>query len=158
MTDAELTKPVRTMQIIAAMLSFGLCMFGGMVAFLVANAPATESDRMPIITWMGLGMVAVLGTLSFAVPILFGPGIIQKSVLEAKAAGKPAEEGLLGAYQTMLIIGLAMCEGAGFVCLIGYLIEKQPLALGGAAVAMVLMLLRFPTLAGVREWLARAGR
>jgi hypothetical protein len=55
-------------------------------------------------------------------------------------------------YQTLLIIACALCEGPGFFCLIAYLVERQPLALGGAAVAAALIAIRFPTTERVRSW------
>jgi hypothetical protein len=62
---------------------------------------------------------------------------------------------LLGVYQTSLIVGLALLEGTAFMGSIAFLLEAVPLAAGVTGLALLMMLLKFPTRRGVHDWLER---
>jgi hypothetical protein len=55
--------------------------------------------------------------------------------------------------QTTLIIALAMLEGTALLGCIAFLLEAQVWVLGLTIVALVLILLNFPTEARVSAWL-----
>jgi hypothetical protein len=59
---------------------------------------------------------------------------------------------LSGVYQTRLIIGCAMIEGAAFFCLIAYLLERRPLSLIVAGVLLLLLISQIPTVSKVESW------
>jgi hypothetical protein len=54
-----------------------------------------------------------------------------------------------------MIVGLALLEGTAFLGILAYLIEAQPLALGVTGIAILCMLLKFPTRSRVQAWLER---
>jgi hypothetical protein len=156
LTDQAISTRLMTMRIIVGALLMGLATFAGVAVFLNSNSPTPPpQEGPPLLTYLALGVVAVCGTLSFVLPTLLGPNLVKQAVLQQ--GGDPSSA-LLMAYQTLLIISCALCEGPGFLCLIAYIVEKQPLALLGAAAAGVLIALRFPTLDGVRLFINRYTR
>ncbi len=155
LTDQQLAGPLFTMRLIVSALLVGLVTFAGIAVYLGVTGPAPRPPELPIITYMGFGMLAVCGVLSFALPGLLAPNIVQKSVLTH--SGDPAHA-LVMAHQTLLIISCALCEGPGFLCLIAYIVERQWPALVGAGLAAALIALRFPTADGVRSFVARYTR
>ena len=60
---------------------------------------------------------------------------------------------MLAARQTGLIIGLALLEGPAFVACIAFFVEARVYTLPIIAVAVIMMVVRFPTESGVRVWL-----
>jgi hypothetical protein len=56
-------------------------------------------------------------------------------------------------YQTQLIIGAAIDEGAAFFAGIAYLIGKNSIALGAAILLLAGLLARFPTRERVARWI-----
>ena len=62
---------------------------------------------------------------------------------------------LLAVYQTALIIGAALLEGATFFLAIAYFLEGQILSLIVAGVLMGLLVARFPTRSRVAGWIDR---
>ena len=62
---------------------------------------------------------------------------------------------LLAVRQTTMLISWAMVEGAAFFGCIAYLLEAQPFTLAVVGVAVLLMLVDFPTERGVSAWLER---
>ncbi len=163
MPDLErLASRVRVLQIIAFGLLFGLSAFTGVVLFLrlggQMNRPMPD---LPIITFLAIGMLAVNVPLSLLIP-----NWMTQAALEGIAAGTwtpsrgrgPAPvfrddaERLFAVRQTTLIVTLALLEGPGFLGCIAYLVEGSPFALCVPAVAVVAMLLRFPTKWGTLGW------
>jgi hypothetical protein len=64
----------------------------------------------------------------------------------------------MGTWASATIIGLALLEGAAFFADVAYMQEGQPLALGVAGAAVMLILLRFPTESRLRGWLELQGQ
>jgi hypothetical protein len=58
-------------------------------------------------------------------------------------------------FQTTAIVGLAPLEVAAFLGVVAFLLEGQPVALGVPGLAIVLMLIKFPTRGQVQAWLDR---
>jgi hypothetical protein len=56
------------------------------------------------------------------------------------------------AYQTHMIVRLALLESAGFFALVAYLSEGHWLALAVAICALALLLSQFPTRGRVENW------
>jgi hypothetical protein len=153
------------MQIIASSLLMGVVVCLGIMLYLVQvqqrGQGAVPPENLPIMSLLAGAMLAICGPLAFIVP-----GIITRSGLRQILAGTwpsgggsavPATGGaqLMGLRQTTLIVGLAMLEGTAFLGCLAYRQEAQPLALALVAVAVLVMLCKFPTEARVRAWLQR---
>jgi hypothetical protein len=154
------------MQIVAGALLIGVGTFVAVVLYLVlvqnggrGNLPP---NNLPVVTFIAAAMIATLGPMSF-----FVPGIITQSVLPKIATGRWTPAGgnpaafatdgdkLMLLYQTTMIVGYAMVEGSAFTGCIAYLLDGNWLALGVVAVAVALMLARFPTEGRVGSWVER---
>jgi hypothetical protein len=162
--DALLRPRLLVLRIIAGALLAGVTMFLAIVLYLVLvqnqGQPLNPPPPVPILSLMAVGMLVITAPLSFVVP-----GFLTRSAVRRIAAGtwRPAPgapppasdaQGLISVFQSVLIVGLALLEGTAFFGCIAYLWEGNALALGVVAVALLLMLWRFPTESGVRAWLA----
>jgi len=138
---------------------------GGAVGAAVA-APGDSS--LQVITYLAVASGLIVLVLSFVVPkiniartrrqiALAGPiatteGVPSepKQLYPAGYTGKLAQ-----LYQTQLIIGAAMLEGAAFFATIAYMVERNPIALATAIVLLGALIARFPTSDRVNAWLDR---
>ena len=142
---------VRTMQIIALALVMGVLLFLGLVLF---TTQGNLNGKPGVLTMIGTGIGLVMVVNQFVIP-----GMIVKSQL--KQAATPgsrqiddAEKGawLLGIYQTQLIVGLALLEGAAFLNLVTMMLERCLGTLGVVGLLLGLMLKKFPTRDKVSFW------
>ena len=159
--DRQLFVRLRIMRILVLAMALGVFIFlviAGIVRHQAADQPAVD---MPMITFFALGFGGLQLVLQAVIP-----GLIATNLRRQLAAGKwpPARMGqavpaddfgkLCLLYQTRLIIGAALAEGAALFLVMAYLIEGQLVALAGAAVMLVLVLTRFPTRPGLEGWLS----
>ncbi len=146
----ELKVQVRSMQVIILALSMGIIFFAAIDLFLVGtDGPAVEANgevvdqaveqvaTMPMVSYMGVAFAAI--------------GIVMSSVVPSFIASR--SPGTVQVYQTTLIIGAALLEGPAFLNLIAYMLEHQIYSFATAAVLLVFLLLKFPTIARVEDWL-----
>ncbi len=129
-----LAAQVRVMQIIVAALAMGVVTFALLLLLVVRPVP-DEGEPLFVYVGLGLGLLATLAGVT--VPRLC-------------ANQMPAT---VATYQTTLIIGAALFEGAAFFNLIAYMIEGQVLSLVVAAILLLFMILLFPTVSRVHDWL-----
>jgi len=160
MSAPESSFPVerlRAMQIIAAALIVGVLMFGGLAMYMVfaERQGQLPEGQLPVISLLALAMLVVNTPLAF-----FLPGVVARNGLRQMAATPRAAADaqddtirLLTLRQTVMIIGLALLEGAAFLGLVAFLVEGQTFALAVAGVVVILMLIQFPTEARVRSWI-----
>ena len=164
----DLVKQVRVMQLITIALAMGVLVFGIVVVAMgpqedrnprepapanqageaSAKAPpeeAPEEEGQPLIAYMG----ALFALLSF------GPGLLLPRFLARQGAGKG---GLVELYQTTLIIGMAIFEGAAFFNLVAYMIDGQAFSVAIAAILFLIILMHFPQVSRVQEWLEQRER
>jgi hypothetical protein len=132
-----------------------------------APAAVAAESPLPIITSVAIAFGAVLLPVSFVVP-----GLVAKQQRRAfasagmTASASPAPtpsgqsdtataplSGLPAAFLSQLIIGAAINEGAAFLALAAYLIEKNPIALAMAIVLIAGVIARFPTAGRVERWI-----
>jgi hypothetical protein len=120
----------------------GVLAFGGTCA-VVAGGP--EEGGGQVLSLVGAaGALLQLG-LYFVVPRLIRDNATRQ-------AG-PGDQKLVQAYQTGLIVGLALLEGAAFFNLVAYMVEKQWWTITIVAALLFWMLLAFPTRTRVTQWL-----
>lgn len=134
----KLMANVRVMQIITLAMAMGVLAFGVVAVLLIRPEVAAE----PMIAYVAFALAIPLAIASFIVPRL---------VVNSQPA-------TVESFQTGLIVGLALVEGAAFLNLVAYLIEGQVYSLGMAAILLALMLIRFPTTAGVSDWIEQRTR
>lgn len=130
---------------------------------------ATRQDTSSVITWVAVAFAAMVLPMSFVVPNLVtrqNRRAISAGTWPVRKGGPPATpipqrvpqtdaDKLAMAYQTQLIIGAALHEGAAFFAAIAYLIGKDPIALGLGILLLLGLIARFPTRDRVRLWIDR---
>jgi hypothetical protein len=154
---------VRPMQIIVFALTAGIATFIAVVATLpTRDQQAGQALREPIISYIAIG-AAVMALIAWAIV----PRLLASSMRQAIVDGRPQQYGglpetteemrqinpLIAVYQTTLIIGCAILEGAGFFNAVAYMLEHQQLNLLAAAVLAVMILMQFPTASRVVSWI-----
>jgi hypothetical protein len=155
----SLAPRVRVMQIIGFALVMGVVVFMGIALFLRSTGNLNPPPEVPLVTYLGLALGSMQLVLFFVLPAIFvKSGRTRMSVTE-DTLGNPASadsaEQLCGLYQTSLIIGDALLEGAAFYFLVAYLVEGQLLALIVAGFFLVILILQFPTRSRVERWIER---
>jgi hypothetical protein len=141
------------MQIITLALIFGVVMF--LVIALITrmgNAPVAEATTL---SYVALAFFLGASGASFVAPNLIREAMVKRLV----HSSQPATVAQLAAvYQTALIVGLALLEGAGMFGIVVYLVEGHIWTLALPAIAMCLMAIRLPTESRLLDWLDRVER
>ncbi len=150
-TAAEVAPQVRTLQIIHGAL------MAGVAAYLVFIASqgfrfSEDANSLPLIP---LGFAVMSVVMSFVVP-----PIVQRAGLAAfRGKSQTGAEALVAPFQTGHIVGMAMLEAAGFLscfALTGGFGGVPRWFLAVPIALLVLMLIRFPRVASVVEWVSMA--
>jgi len=164
-SDAIVDRQLRGAQIIALALLSGALTFLA-IALLVPLGIAWPQDQEPVLTWISLGVGAVLLVLALVVPDVIGRR--QRRLLRsapAQIAGRhgpiilpppgPARDAYAGAasFLVRLLVRLALLEGGTFLALIVHLLERQWPSLVLAVLLMGLMAANFPTRDRLERWL-----
>jgi len=135
-------KWIRSAQIIWGALLMGVVMFIG-VTLMVARS--TDSGPIPLIAVVfACGAIAV----RFVVP----PMIVRAAVNKFPVVDDTTNERLFPIYQTRLIVGMALLEGACFFNLIAYIVGGQWWTWIAVGTLLVLMALMFPSLPQFYSW------
>lgn len=165
--EVQFTRRVRTMQIIAAVLTGAVLTLAAVALYLVDTngpmAPAPAPGTWPILSVTALVLLATCVPLSIVISNLMLRGMVQRiAAAKRTATGNrypdPAasdEVSLLVVRQMTMIISFALLEGAGTMAGIAYLLEAQSFALTTIVVTVLFMLFQFPTQGRTREWLER---
>jgi hypothetical protein len=146
-----------TMRIVHGALCMGVVTITAILGLLRMNGGKPPAAT-PMISYVGFGMAAVCLPLSFLVPNLLSAGWRRQIAIGKWPLSIPAQPdsdaGWWSIFQSRLIVGMAMLEGAAFMQVIAYFVEGMPLSLGVALGLLVVMLTRFPTRLGVESWIA----
>jgi hypothetical protein len=148
-----------TLQIIVFSLVSGVLFFAGIVLFL---RPGEIVDEGAQINTIMAGGAAVLGLLASVIV----PRILRNKMRQAIVAGEPSGPesphsiaanlgdvgSLVAVYQTTLIVGAAILEGAAFYNLIAYQLERQSISMIGVAMLLIAMFTKFPTRTAIENW------
>jgi hypothetical protein len=176
---------IRTCQIIVGAMITGVVTFLAFTLFVTqvavnptpalpgegaggAAIAAPGDSTLPVITYLAVASGLIVLVLSFVVPKMNAARARRQMALEGPTAitkGGPSEPKqlypasytgkLAPIYQTQLIIGAAMLEGAAFFATIAYMVERNPLALATAIALLGALVARFPTSDRVNAWLDR---
>jgi hypothetical protein len=148
-----LAERVRVMQVIAVALVMGCAAFLAVVVFLPFERPAKEQGALPLITIMAGVMSVICLALRFIIP-----GIVVRN-LTGRAASRTetpkSDDSLVAAYQTTLIVCMALIEGPAFMAAVAYLLEGHVAALVLAIALILVLAAHFPTLSRVEGWIKR---
>lgn len=128
-------------KIIASSLIGGVLAFAGVAIVLRLGKPPAAAGLISAIA-AGFAVASVLIR-----QVLLG-------LLAARAGGSRGlgAAGPLAPYQTRMIIGLALLEGAAFFNLIAYLLEGRWWSLAVTAALVAFMLASYPTRGRIRQW------
>ena len=135
----------RTSQIMAGALIIGVLTFACLAFFAAQGEPA----KQPMIALMGAGMALMMLVVRFVVPTVIVNG--GKSRLK-EAADEEQQKILAVLYQTKMIVGMAVLEGAAFFNLVAYIVEKQFWSYGVVAFLLGVMAISFPSQGQFECW------
>ncbi|MBN1910272.1 MAG: hypothetical protein JW818_11075 [Pirellulales bacterium] len=151
--EPRLAAQVRTMQIIVFALVMG-CVCLAAVALVFRATNGDEPPEMPLISYVAL---AFAGTALIARTIVLTVmGNQGRTVVAQEAADLTTEQVVFrfaGLYQTQLMIGSALLEGASFFLLVSYLVEGWIVSPIVAGVLVVGIALHLPTTSRVSTWI-----
>lgn len=142
---------VRRMQIIAAALMMGVLMFLGVVLVTTAG----RLDGQPeMVTMIAAGFAFLMLANHFVIPPIMAKAQL-KQAIGSGIHQKSDEEKIQGyceIYQTQLIVGFALLEGAAFFNLVAMMAEHCVASIVIVAVLLLLMVAKFPTRDKVTFW------
>jgi hypothetical protein len=146
-------------RIISAALLSGVICFLIVVVFVI---PGGAKNGLLLNTYAAFGIGLIALVISHIIPPLVGSGI-KRALAAGKQVQLPAQfkaspevgpaGNLLFLFQTRLIIGLAILEGAAFYNLVAYMLERQQMNLVMVGLLMAAMLVKFPTHSELEKWL-----
>lgn len=172
---------LRVMQIVGAAMIAGALVFAA-IAIILPDAHAAPKVQPSLV----LTSIAIIWPVAAILLAILWPSMIRQKALRqiadgtwsALSSGFPArgsfatrrpaeldrlefatdESKLLAVRQQTWILRIATLEGAVFLCLIAYMIERHPAILAVAVVLVIGMALSFPTESRVRQWLTDSSR
>ncbi|MDA1231649.1 MAG: hypothetical protein O2856_12820 [Planctomycetota bacterium] len=148
---ANLEGSIRGMQIITGALMTGVLVFSGVV-FVTTEGRIDGPPEM--ITMIAAGFAFLMLVNHFVIP----PIIVKAQLKELVAAElhqKTDEERVprcCGVYQTQMIIGFALLEGAAFFNLVAMMMEHCVASIVVVTLLVLLMMAKFPTRETVSFW------
>jgi hypothetical protein len=152
------------MQIIVAALTAG-CIAFLVVATVVAGVPGDSPER-PFLTYVMLAIAATMVLARLIVPrnvVAQARRKIRSGTWPAAQGNRPKtfgdsawQESDAGKLTVVLImrtvIAAGILEGATFMLLIAYMVERSPLSLALAALLIVALAAHFPTVSSCSAW------
>ena len=157
---AQLAGQVRVLRIIVAAVALGPAAYLGF-AFATAPPDAAAGGGNALLAYAAYAMAAAAVAARFVAPTLIGTKLRRQVAAGAwPPPGGPAalatDEGKLCAvYLIRTIIAIALVEGPAFFLIFVYQQQRDPVALGAAALLILGIALHFPSPARVAEWVER---
>ncbi len=150
--SAGLQQRVRGLQVVVSALAAGATFFAGIV--LVAKSGAIGWEPNPV-SWIAVGFASFALVLSIVVPGTVSRAALSRISPESlRSANEATElELLFPVYQQRCIMACGLLEGAAFFNLVAYQLNAFVGSLAMAAMLIVLILVRFPSVAGMQLWL-----
>jgi len=139
---------IRTMQIIALALPQGVILFALIAVFVLGALSQPSSGNA--VSLIAAGFAAVAFVAHLVVPNLIAGRRVNTQT-------PPTELQPYGAYQSQMIMKVALLEGAAFFNVIATIIEHNWWSLGIAGLLVGWMLTNFPTRGRVERWIAEQG-
>ncbi len=149
---ANSPQSIRVFQVIATALYTGLTLFTCIAVFVGGGLPQFGQPLPPFeqapAMYAGLGLGILQIGLSFIVPSMMAAKLPNVSSLPKEQH----ESTYLGQFGSLLIVRLALLEGAGFFNGIALLLHKHYLSLAMIAVILMFMASQFPTQTRFDNW------
>ena len=156
---------VRTLQIVIAAMTAGCVFF--LVIVLALAAGAGQAADVPVMTYVASAMAAAAVCARLIIPGVLVAQARRKLRQGASATGRarPSAAAIDSAEQngnvvklaqifvTRTITAAALLEGATFLLLIAFLIERSPLCLIFAALLLLALVALFPTPSRTAAWI-----
>ena len=142
-----LLQAVRAMQMICASLVMGVLFAAAVILTMPHNQIGQPNEALQIIGY-------AFGAMALAMSPLLGGVIKHSTAKQALANGDATTLDLAAAYQTGMIVSLALNEGAAFFNLIAYWIAgSSPWNLALVGLLTLGNAWKFPTLSRVTDWI-----
>jgi hypothetical protein len=156
--DSEDTeKAVVTMQIIATALIGGLVIAGAIVLLLALGRNQQAQPGLRVFSYITVVISVVNILLSIFVPNLFANAAVKNAELASgksgSARGDDIGKQILKIAQARMIVGLALLEGAAFLCLLAFYLTKSWMLMGVFLLLLVIMAAQFPMRDKLENWL-----
>jgi hypothetical protein len=146
---------VRTMQIIVMALAAGLLMFFVLALFLRGQGQFGPPPDVPVISYVMIAFAAVDSIASAVVPGISLAAARRKLAEEPRRPEGDPSPRWYGLCQTILILRIALLEGAAFGLLVAYLLEGRLWTALLALVLLAAVAAHFPTRSRVDAWVER---
>jgi hypothetical protein len=160
----DLAEAIKAAVIIMRIIVFALAM--GSTMFLLIAAMLARPDKLTRIptdpmAWIPVGVGALALVASFVVPGLIGARMRQQIArgeaavtIPAQTAAELGDAGRLAmVYQTQLIVGCALLEGAAFFCAVFVMLDAGLPALLMAGLLIAAILVRIPSSSRLSSWI-----
>jgi hypothetical protein len=142
---------IRIAQIITFALIQGGLIFGAILLFMNG---ARIDGKASLLTWVAMGFSGLMVVIHFIMPKIIAGMLLSR--LTSESLKDTSDDWkfaiVVQIFQMQHIIACAILEGAVFLSLFAYMIEKSGIALCCAAGLLFLMALRFPTTSHVQFW------
>jgi hypothetical protein len=150
---ADADARVRVMRIIIAALCVGILSILALLAWLRTQQPQ-PAPEVPLLSWIGAGFAGFAMIGSMLVPALVVRASRRQLIKETAAPGAAvADLRWWVLYQTRMIVGAALLEGAAMYQAIAFFLEGQVWVPPLAIVLFLGVAMRFPTRDGVEQWI-----
>jgi hypothetical protein len=150
-----LTPRIRVMQIIAFSLVLGPAIMLAVVVAIRAGRNAAPPPPTPLVSYVLLGFAAMMIMPFAIVPNMAAAGARQRLIQGRVLNDDDIHAILCNVYQTRMIIGSAMLEGAAMAQFIAYLVEGRMVSLVVGGLLLAGLVLQFPTRGRVETWIER---
>ncbi len=153
--DDLMNSQLRVQRLVLSAMIGGIVMLTGISVFLV------EFQQTPTKSELATHLISLLAAMtlgSIAVYVLIGkktPAML-KAAQKKGATGQDTSEQLLKTLFTTLVIRGAVAEGSGLFGALTYMLTGNKIGLGGTAIAIVLLMLLFPTHDGAADKIREA--
>lgn len=146
---AKLRPMIMTLRIIVVALATGVVAFGIFAAVQNVNKAQTFGSKVNYL-FLGLSIPVIIA--GFIVPRLLPNTATPQGGLNASEPEEvQAAQQAFAALQTATIVGCALFEGAALMNLVGYMMEAELVHLGVAGLALLCIVVHFPTAGRVTQ-------
>jgi F0F1-type ATP synthase membrane subunit c/vacuolar-type H+-ATPase subunit K len=155
---------LRVLRIVVVALCVGVLTALGILTWMRSRQPPPPPfPGQPLLSWIGLAFAVLAVVGSQVVPGMLARSGRQRIARELAASGSTATLSVpgeavrdprwWGLYQTKMIVGCALLEGAAFYQAIAFLLEGEQWTAALAVALLVGIALHFPTRPGVEQWI-----
>jgi hypothetical protein len=159
--DVIAEQRLRVMRIIVAALVIGAANFLVIAVYLQESGQMPPPDQEVLSYHVGIPYAIALLVAHFMIPSLMATAHRRRMARTQSMANTPEKQSGSSAnlgpwynfYQTRLIVGAAMLEGAALYFVIAYLLEGTAFSLAAAGCFILGIAVKFPTRDRVERWI-----